>query len=232
MPFCQISGENTRAISGIRWVPSRTLPFRARRGLIGASSALDPEKCVSVPVRTGDRLGNGGERFVSPAIQCEPFVEDHHRMSGVLPLPDELSARFDLDPAERAGAVAIANGISNFAQPPLRCRGKTSVGSNLHLVSYGPGHEPAPQRFWRGMSEQQFPAPAQLVMAEIRQTRDLGLQDCIIAFTPGHRITPGVAFYWTSRLSNHQFDRFERRRSSPRAGEVSASCARYPRGIL
>src|SRR3954449_7919677 len=82
------------------------------------------------------------------------------------------------------------------------------------------------------MPEQQFPPPAQLVMAEIRQTRDLGLQDCVISFTRGHRITPGVAFYWPSRFLNHQFDRFERRQSSRRAGEVSASCARCPREIL
>src|SRR5437763_1234746 len=82
------------------------------------------------------------------------------------------------------------------------------------------------------MPEQQFPLPAQLVMAEIRQTGDLGLQDCVIAFTPGHLITPGVAFCSPSRLSNPQFDRFGCRRSSPRAGEVSASCGRCPREIL
>src|SRR4051794_29174338 len=145
MPLRQISGENASGICGIQLVHRRTLPFRACRGLIAAGSALDPEKCVSVPVCAGDRLGNGGERLVSSAIQCEPLVEDHHRMSGVLPLTDELRARFDVDPIERAGTVAIANGISNFAEPPLRCCGKTSVRSNLHLVSYRAGHEPAPQ---------------------------------------------------------------------------------------
>jgi hypothetical protein len=31
-------------------------------------------------------------------------------------------------------------------------------------------------------------------MAEIRQTRDLGLQSCLITFPPGHRIMPAVVF--------------------------------------
>src|SRR5215212_11145222 len=123
MPFRQIWGENTSAISGIQWVHWRKLPFRPCRGLIGPSSTLDPEKCVSVPICAGDYFRNGGKRLVSPAIQCEPVVEDHHGMSGVLPLPDELRARFDLDPAERAGAVAIANGMSNFAEPASCCGG-------------------------------------------------------------------------------------------------------------
>jgi hypothetical protein len=67
---------------------------------------------LSVPVGAGDCLGDCGERFVSPPIHCKSIVQNPHGMGRVLPLPDQLCAGFDLDAAENAGTIAIANAIA------------------------------------------------------------------------------------------------------------------------
>src|SRR5260370_40716515 len=109
MPVICGWGGQASVPSGVPLVHEPGIPVRAYRGLVRTGGALDPEKRVSIPVRAGDCLGDRGERLIGPAIQGEPFVENHHGVGRVLPLADELRSGFDLDPAENAGTVAIAN---------------------------------------------------------------------------------------------------------------------------
>ena len=113
----------------------------------------------------GQRAGQGAVGGPAEAVQ----FRGHRGECLVRALQDALGANVDPGP----GGHLPVHGQAERLQP----------------AKLGPGGPVADQV---GVGQQE--AFAQLVMAEIGQARDLGLQRCRIAFSPGHRITPMVAF--------------------------------------
>src|SRR5438309_278046 len=101
-------------------------------------------------------------------------------MGLILPLTDHLGARPGAVSNACGVGITPADSCGYFSKPAFGGFRESAVGVDLHLVGYGPRHEITPQRFWRGMAEESFPARPQLVEAEIGQTRDLGLKGCVI----------------------------------------------------
>src|SRR6266852_4289698 len=83
--------------------------------------AFNAEKGISVPVGTGDSVGNCRERLIGPPIPFEPFVQSCDLMGGVLPLADHLRAGLNAAAAKHGVRITISNGAGNFPEPAY-CR--------------------------------------------------------------------------------------------------------------
>jgi hypothetical protein len=91
-------------------------------------------------------------------------------------LPDHLGAGPGLPSNTGRIGIAPAYRGSDFPKPSFGTIRQPAIGFDLHLIGHCARQKIAPQRFWRGITEQRFPARPQVVEAEIRQTCDLGLE--------------------------------------------------------
>src|SRR5712672_1828299 len=108
--------------SGLR-IRNRTQFIAARAGCIFIRRwrAFDAEKGISVPVGTGDSVGDCRERLIDPPVPFESFVQSCDLMGGVLPLSAHLRAGLNAAAAEQCVRITISNGVGDFPQPTLYC---------------------------------------------------------------------------------------------------------------
>ena len=146
---------------------------------IGAGFPLaKPEEAMTVPVRSGHRLGDLGQAAKGLAIPGETLPQDHDSLEPPLPFSHEQGAGLQTDalsrlrraPAERSGGIIVLLGAKN----PLDRFFETAKSVRLEPIGQHPHQQPAWEMVGRLAAQMSAPMAAQsieIMALEIGQDR-------------------------------------------------------------
>ena len=151
------------------------LPFFARRSRL---SLAKPEEAMTVPVRSGHRLGDLGQAAEGLAIPDETLLQDHDPLEPALPFSHQQGAGLQTDalsrlrrpPVERSGGIIVLLG----AKHPLDRFVETAKGVRLEPIGQHPHQQPAREMGGRLAAQMGAPLAAQpieIVALEIGHDR-------------------------------------------------------------